>query len=47
MNSNHKKTYISPVSNALELKMKASLLTGSDVQASRGPYEDGGTYTWN
>jgi hypothetical protein len=47
MCSIYKKTYISPVSDALELRMKASLLTGSDTKGSRTPYDDGGEYTWS
>lgn len=47
MNSNHKKMYDSPTVMVVELKMEASLLTGSDAKGNRNPYNDGGSYTWN
>ena len=47
METKHKKMYTAPDSKALELKMKATLLTGSDVKGNRNLYNDGGEYTWN
>ena len=46
MHTNHKSKYDSPTVTVVELKMEASLLTGSDAQGNRNPYTDGGNQTW-
>ena len=52
MSQKHRKTYITPVSEALDVTMNASLLTGSDfittywLLGTRNGYTDGGEQTW-